>query len=45
MSADTNNVEMDTVYKEKYDELGNVIDSVLTVVPKIHLKTVQEDLY
>ncbi|MBK6784696.1 MAG: hypothetical protein IPG79_13715 [Saprospiraceae bacterium] len=34
VSADTNNVEMDTVYKEKYDELGNVIDSVLTVVPK-----------
>ncbi|MBK8546670.1 MAG: protein translocase subunit SecDF [Saprospiraceae bacterium] len=34
VSADTNNVEMDTMYKEKYDELGNVIDSVLTVVPK-----------
>ena len=34
VANDTANVVMDTVYKEKFDELGNVIDSVLTLVPK-----------
>lgn len=34
VSSDTANVEMDTVYQQKFDELGNVTDSVLTLVPK-----------
>lgn len=34
LAQDTANVVMDSVYKEKFDELGNVIDSVLTLVPR-----------
>lgn len=34
LGAGGSSTEMDTIYKEQYDELGNVVDSVLTVVPK-----------
>ncbi|MFZ1703628.1 MAG: protein translocase subunit SecDF [Saprospiraceae bacterium] len=34
VAKDTANVVMDSIYKEKFDELGNVVDSVLTLVPR-----------
>lgn len=44
LAIDSTSVEMDTVYKESFDELGNVIDSVLTLVPKNAASTATGEL-